>query len=55
MLAIRRAGGVTIAESDDTAFMSSMPHAAENLGAAGEVVPIDRMAEIICERVAGRV
>ncbi len=26
MLAIRRAGGVTLAQSEDTAFMPSMPH-----------------------------
>ncbi len=54
MLAIRRAGGVTLAQSEDTAFMPSMPHAASQLGAAGEIVPLNRMAKVIADRVAGR-
>jgi two-component system chemotaxis response regulator CheB len=54
MLAIRRAGGVTIAEPLDTAFMRSMPAAAAEAGAVSEFVPLDRMAEKIAERVAGR-
>ena len=54
MLAIRRVGGVTLAQSEDTSFMPSMPMAAEELGAAGEVVPLERMAQVITDRVAGR-
>jgi two-component system, chemotaxis family, protein-glutamate methylesterase/glutaminase len=54
MLAIRRAGGVTLAQSEDTAFMPSMPLSASQLGAAGEIVPLDRMAKVIGDRVAGR-
>jgi two-component system, chemotaxis family, protein-glutamate methylesterase/glutaminase len=54
MLAIRRVGGVTLAQSEDTAFMPSMPKAAAELGAAGEVVPLHRIAKTIPERVAGR-
>lgn len=55
MLAIRRAGGVTLAESAESAFMPSMPRAAEDLGAVNEVVPIELMAFTIAERVAGRI
>jgi two-component system chemotaxis response regulator CheB len=54
LLAIRRVGGVTLAQSEGTAFMPSMPKAANELGAAGEVVPLDRMAKVITDRVAGR-
>jgi len=54
MLAIRRVGGVTLAQSTESAFMPSMPKAAAESGAAGEVVPLDRMAAVIQERVAGR-
>ena len=54
MLAIRRAGGVTLAQSEETAFMPSMPMSASELGAAGEIVPLNRMAKVIADRVAGR-
>jgi two-component system, chemotaxis family, protein-glutamate methylesterase/glutaminase len=54
MLAIRRGGGVTLAQSEESAFMSSMPMAATELGGVGEVVPLDRMARVITDRVAGR-
>lgn len=54
MLAIRRVGGVTLAQSEDTAFMPSMPKAAAELGAAVEVVPLPAMASVICDRVGGR-
>ncbi|NTU71521.1 MAG: chemotaxis protein CheB [Coriobacteriia bacterium] len=54
MLSIRRAGGVTLAQSEDTAFMPSMPRAASEMGAATEVVPLHDMARVIADRVAGR-
>lgn len=54
LLAIRRAGGVTLAEPPDAAFMSSMPAAAAEAGAVREFVALDRMAAVIAERVAGR-
>lgn len=54
MLAIRRAGGYTIAEADSTAFMSSMPRSAEELGAVSEVLPLDQIATAMVERAAGR-
>jgi two-component system chemotaxis response regulator CheB len=55
LLTIRRAGGVTLVESESSAFMSSMPNSAVELGAAGEVVPLGRMGELISQRVSGRV
>ena len=55
LLAIRRAGGVTLAEPAGSAFMASMPTAAADAGAVGEIVPLERMAEVIVERVAGDV
>lgn len=54
MLAIRRAGGVTLAQSAESAFMPSMPTAAAEMGGAAEIVPLDRMARAIMDRVAGR-
>ena len=54
MLAIRRAGGVTLVQPAETAFMPSMPQAATEAGAAGELVPLERMAAVIESRVAGR-
>jgi two-component system chemotaxis response regulator CheB len=55
LLAIRRAGGVTLSQPADSAFMASMPSAAADAGAVGEVVSLDRMAEVIADRVTGRV
>jgi len=54
MLAIRRAGGVTLAQSAETAFMPSMPQAAAEMGGVAEIVPLGRMAKAIADRVAGR-
>jgi two-component system chemotaxis response regulator CheB len=55
MLAIRRAGGFTLAQSADTAFMRSMPSSAAQLGAVNQFAPLEEMAAIIAERVSGRV
>ena len=54
MLAIRRAGGVTLAEPAESAFIGSMPGAAVEAGAVGESVPLEAMARAIIDRVAGR-
>ena len=55
LLAIREAGGATMAQSPDTAFMGSMPIAAADLGGAKEIVPLDTMGALIAKRVAGKV
>jgi two-component system chemotaxis response regulator CheB len=44
MVAIRAAGGTTVAQDEDTSVVWGMPGAAVHLGAAQYVVPIDRVA-----------
>lgn len=53
LLAIREAGGITLAQPAESAFMGSMPVAAAEIGAVGEIVPLRRMADVIAEKVAG--
>jgi two-component system chemotaxis response regulator CheB len=53
LLAIRRAGGITLAQPSESAFMPSMPLAAIDAGAVAEVVPLESMSSVIAERVAG--
>jgi two-component system chemotaxis response regulator CheB len=45
LLAMRRAGAVTIAEDESTAVVYGMPAAAMRLGASGLALPLDRIAE----------
>ena len=54
LLSIRQAGGVTLAEPAESAFIGSMPAAAVEVGAVGESVPLELMAAVIMDRVAGR-
>ncbi len=49
MLAVRMAGGYTIAESADTAASYSMPGAAVELGAVVEELPLGRIAPRVLE------
>ena len=44
MLAVRAAGGLTIAEDPETAAQPAMPRAAINAGAVDEVLPLDQIA-----------
>lgn len=53
MLAVRRAGGYTIAESAATALSHSMPGAAVAAGAVLEELPLPKMAQRVIE-LAGR-
>jgi two-component system chemotaxis response regulator CheB len=53
LLAIREAGGVTMAQSVASSFMDGMPSAAAALGAVGEVVPLELIPGLIAKRVAG--
>ncbi len=55
MMCVRKSGGHTLCEALETASFESMPRSADEIGAAAEVVPIDRMAEMIELRAAGRV
>jgi two-component system chemotaxis response regulator CheB len=54
MLGVHRAGGLTIAQTEESSAFSSMPRAAADLGAVAESVSVERMAEVIMERVSGR-
>lgn len=55
MLAIRRAGGITVAQSEESAFMSSMPMAAAELGGVRETASLECMTQVIVDRVSGRI
>jgi two-component system chemotaxis response regulator CheB len=52
--AIRRAGGVTLAESQETAVVYGMPQAAAEGGAVDEVLPLGAIPERIVRFAAGR-
>jgi two-component system chemotaxis response regulator CheB len=49
--AIREAGGLTLAESEDTCVIYGMPKAAAAAGVVTRIVPLDRMAEEILSTV----
>jgi two-component system chemotaxis response regulator CheB len=49
MLAIRNAGGVTIAEDPDTALQPAMPRSAIKAHAAAEVLTLDEIAPRLME------
>jgi two-component system chemotaxis response regulator CheB len=47
LLALRKAGAATFAQSADSCVVYGMPRAAVELGAAGDVVPLHRMAQAV--------
>jgi two-component system chemotaxis response regulator CheB len=47
LLAIRRAGGITIAQDEATCAVYGMPRAATRVGAVMEVVPLDAVANAL--------
>lgn len=53
LLALRRAGGHTIAETEDSAVAYSMPGSAVELGAAAEEVAAADLPAVVMERVLG--
>lgn len=55
LLAIRNAGGRTLAEDASTAVVDGMPRAARELGAAERVVPLPRIADELWALAGGRV
>lgn len=52
MQAIRRAGGYAIAQDEATSAIFGMPRAAIELGAVDAVLPPQRIAETLCQRLA---
>jgi two-component system chemotaxis response regulator CheB len=48
LLAMRRAGAVTITEDESTAVVYGMPASAVKLGASGVALPLDRVADAMC-------
>ena len=49
LLAMRRAGALTIAQDEATSVIYGMPQAAANNGAALRVLPLDKIAGAIVE------
>jgi two-component system chemotaxis response regulator CheB len=47
LLAMRRAGGATIAQDEATSVVWGMPREAVRLGAAGAVLPLSRIGPAI--------
>ena len=52
MTALHAAGGVTLAEAEETAVVWGMPGALVRAGGAGDVAPLDRLAERLLQRLA---
>jgi two-component system chemotaxis response regulator CheB len=54
LLAIRRAGGLTIAQDEATSVVFGMPREAIQLGAAEQILPVDRIAAALMEAAEKR-
>jgi two-component system chemotaxis response regulator CheB len=54
LLAIRRAGGATIAQDEATSVVFGMPREAILLGAADQVLPVDEIGAALCAGTAVR-
>lgn len=54
LLALRRAGAHTIAQDQDTSTVYGMPRVAAELGAAAEILPLQRVAEAALRAAARR-
>jgi chemotaxis response regulator CheB len=53
LLALRRAGWHTIAQDELTSVVWGMPGAAQRIGAAVEILPLDRIGPAITARLQG--
>ncbi|WP_238365936.1 CheB methylesterase domain-containing protein [Mesobacterium pallidum] len=54
LLGIREAGGHTVAQDEETSVVYGMPRAAAELGAAVEVLPLNRIARAIAKDLASQ-
>ena len=52
LLAIRHAGGTTIVQDEASSAVFGMPAAAQRIGAAGHVLPVERIAPAIKRAIA---
>jgi two-component system chemotaxis response regulator CheB len=52
--AIRAAGGMTLAQSEDSCVVSGMPHAAIQKGHVNKVVPLDGLAAYLVSQYGGK-
>ena len=53
LLSLRKAGGVTIAQDEESSVVYGMPAAAVKLGAAGKVLPLGRIPDAVLTALAG--
>jgi two-component system, chemotaxis family, protein-glutamate methylesterase/glutaminase len=51
--AIKAAGGMTIAQSEDTCVVSSMPRAAISKGYAEKIIPLDTLGTFLVQQYGG--
>jgi two-component system, chemotaxis family, protein-glutamate methylesterase/glutaminase len=51
--AIKAAGGMTLAQSEDTCIVSSMPHAAIQKGHVNKIVPLDGLGAFLVSQYGG--
>jgi len=49
LLALRGAGAYTIAQDEKTSAVFGMPKVAARLGAAVDVLPIDKISDVLCD------
>jgi chemotaxis response regulator CheB len=54
LLELRRAGWHTIAQDERTSVVYGMPQAASQLGAAREVLPVERIGASVARQISGR-
>lgn len=55
MLELRHNGAYTIAQDEQTSAVYGMPKAAKDLGAAIDILPIDRIAPVLCRNLCREV
>ena len=54
LLELRRAGGMTVVQDDATCIVYGMPGEAVRIGAAEQILPPDKIAELICSLARAR-